>query len=172
MVTHLYIMQEILLALKITEKAAAEDDSNQMFPSISIANKRCLCDGTSLAAPGSWDVQPGDILESYHEEEAFQVCFFRWSQKDFIQKITQKIVPTDTVYIERSIAESLPINITSSLPRRLNKSIQVLYPESALLWKIHGWGWTLISGIKISLCCPNYLEQEPTRRVNAPIPQT
>ena len=46
---------------KITEKAAAEDDSNQMFPSISIANKMCLHHGTSLAAPGSSDVQPGDI---------------------------------------------------------------------------------------------------------------
>ena len=62
---------------KITEKAAAEDDSNQMFPSISIANKMCLHDGTSLPAPGSSDVQPGDILEIYQEEETFRDCFFR-----------------------------------------------------------------------------------------------
>ena len=38
---------------KVTEKAAAEDDTDKMFPSISIADKRCLRDGTSLAAPGS-----------------------------------------------------------------------------------------------------------------------
>ena len=40
---------------KITEKTVFEDDSNKMYPSIATANKMCLRDGTSLAAPRSKD---------------------------------------------------------------------------------------------------------------------
>ena len=39
-----------------------------------------------IRSEGFPDVQPGDILESYHEEEAFQVCFFGEARKTLSRK--------------------------------------------------------------------------------------
>jgi len=94
------------------------------------------------------EAQPGDILEIYHEEETFSRLLLQVKPESlYPENNLQKSVPKDTVYIEKSIAESFQLsNYKSLVVNKVAKekvaldSVEVLFKEQYLgrseMWRL------------------------------------
>jgi len=94
------------------------------------------------------EVDPGDILEIYHEEETFSRLLLQVRPESlYPDNNLQKTVPKDTVYIEKSIAESFQLsNYKSLVVNKVDKmkvaldSVELLFKEQYLgrseMWRL------------------------------------
>jgi len=112
------------------------------------------------------DVHPGDILEIYHEEETFSRLLLQVRQESlYPENNLQKSVPKDTVYIEKSIAESFQLsNYKSLVVNKVDKvkvaldSVELLFKEQYLgrseMWRLKKFlsGSVVFLNKKISFC--------------------
>ena len=101
-----------------------------------------------IRSEGFPDVQPGDILEIYHEEETFSRLLLQVKPESlYPENNLQNIVPRDTVYIEKSIAESFQLsNYNSLVVNKVDKEkvaldiVELLFKEQYLgrseMWRL------------------------------------
>ena len=101
-----------------------------------------------IRSEGFPDVQPGDILEIYHEEETFSRLLLQVKPESlYPENNLQNIVPKDTVYIEKSIAESFQLsNYKSLVVNKVDKEkvaldiVELLFKEQYLgrseMWRL------------------------------------
>jgi hypothetical protein len=86
------------------------------------------------------DVRPGDILEIFHEEETFSRLLLQVNPGSlYPENNLPKPVPKDTVYIEKSIAESFQLsNFKSLIVNKVSRekvaldSVELLFKEQYL----------------------------------------
>jgi len=112
------------------------------------------------------EVHPGDILEIYHEEESFSRLLLQVKPESlYPENNLQKTVPKDTVYIEKSTAESFQLsNYKSLVVNKVDKSkvaldsVELLFKEQYLgrseMWRLkkHLADSVVYLNKKISFC--------------------
>jgi hypothetical protein len=90
------------------------------------------------------EVQPGDILEIYHEEETFSRLILQFKPESlYPENNLQKTVPKDTVYIEKSFQlsnyKSLVVNKVDKEKGALD-SVELLFKEQQFgrseMWRL------------------------------------